>query len=213
MTANRRFRTLDDLLRVVRALAYEFNTDTVFVVGSQAILASMPDAPEPARASPEIDAFPANAQIWEIGEALRSTDGVPPLASEHIDGLFGQGSQFDATHGFYIDGVDETTAKLPPGWQMRAVTVRDEVAGRTVFGVAPGTEDLIASKVLRLENRDKVFVEAIHAQRPLDLDLIEQRILEIPDTDSAIQQRAVNYIRSLRPEAPKLPWSSSDEED
>ncbi|SPP92850.1 hypothetical protein [Bradyrhizobium vignae] len=57
MAKDRRLRTLEDLLRVVRALAYEFNTDTVFVVGSQAILASMPDAPEPARASPEIDAL------------------------------------------------------------------------------------------------------------------------------------------------------------
>ncbi|SEH87197.1 hypothetical protein SAMN05216367_2460 [Tardiphaga sp. OK245] len=49
MAEDRRLRTLEDLLRVVRALAYEFNTDTVFIVGSQAILASMPDAPEPAR--------------------------------------------------------------------------------------------------------------------------------------------------------------------
>ncbi|MGY3465031.1 hypothetical protein ACVW0I_001902 [Bradyrhizobium sp. LM6.11] len=85
-------RTLDDLLRVVRALAYEFETDTVFVVGSQAILASMPDAPEAARESPEIDAFPANARIWELTEAKRTRDGVQPIASEHIDGLFGSES-------------------------------------------------------------------------------------------------------------------------
>lgn len=104
-------RTLDDLLRVVRALAYEFETDTVFVVGSQAILASMPDAPEAARESPEIDAFPANAKIWELNEAKRTRDGVQPIASEHIDGLFGSESPFHRAHGFYIDGVDETTAK------------------------------------------------------------------------------------------------------
>jgi hypothetical protein len=34
MAEDRQLRTLEDLLRVVRALAYEFNTDTVFVVGS-----------------------------------------------------------------------------------------------------------------------------------------------------------------------------------
>lgn len=215
MTENRRLRTVDDLLRVVRALAYEFDTDTVFVVGSQAILASMPDAPEPARASPEIDAFPANARIWEIEEAQRLNDGVLPIASEHIDGLFGQGSPFHQTHGFYIDGVDETTAKLPRGWQMRAVTLRDEVAGRTVFGVAPDTEDLIASK--RLDPRDKVFVEAIHAHRPLDLDLVERRILDISQTEPPIRQRAINYIRSLKredkPHGPPPPWASSEDQD
>ncbi len=48
MSQDKKLRTFDDLLRVVRALAYEFKTDTVFVVGSQAILASMPDAPEAA---------------------------------------------------------------------------------------------------------------------------------------------------------------------
>jgi hypothetical protein len=101
MAEDRTLRSLDDLLRVVRALALEFNTNNVFVVGSQAILASMPDAPEPARASPEIDAFPENARIWELMEAERTTDDVPPIASEHIDGLFGENSQFHQTHGFY----------------------------------------------------------------------------------------------------------------
>lgn len=162
MSPDKSPRTFGDLLRVVRALAFEFQTDTVFIVGSQAILASMPDAPEAARASPEIDAFPANAKIWEVTEAKRTLDGVPPIASEHIDGLFGIGSQFHRTHGFYIDGVDEVTAKLPKGWQSRAIKVRTEVAGRTVTGVAPAPEDLVVSKVARLDDRDKKFVEAIH---------------------------------------------------
>lgn len=208
MAEDRGIRTMDDLLRVVRALAFEFNTDNVFVVGSQAILASMPDAPEPARASPEIDAFPENARIWELEENAKSPGGDPNVASEHIDGLFGESSQFHRTHGFYIDGVDETTAKLPAGWQVRAIKVRTEVAGRSVYGIAPAPEDLIASKLARLDDRDKQFVEAIHAQRPLDLDLVERRIHET-NLDPALQQRAIAYIRSLRPEkkpeAPKLP--------
>ncbi|MDA9498393.1 DUF6036 family nucleotidyltransferase [Bradyrhizobium sp. CCBAU 11357] len=189
-------RTLEDLLRVVRALAYEFETDTVFVVGSQAILASMPDAPEAARESPEIDAFPANARIWELTEAKRTRDGVQPMASEHIDGLFGSESQFHRTHGFYIDGVDETTAKLPRGWQGRAVRVQTEVAGRTVTGVAPAPEDLVVSKLARLDERDKRFVGAIHERRPLDLRLVERRIRET-DLDPAVAERAIAYIRGL----------------
>jgi len=198
-------RTLDDLLRVVRALAYEFETDTVFVVGSQAILASMPDAPEAARESPEIDAFPANAKIWELNEAKRTRDGVQPIASEHIDGLFGSESPFHRTHGFYIDGVDETTAKLPSGWQSRAVRVQTEVAGRLVTGIAPAPEDLIVSKLARLDERDKRFVRAIHAMRPLDLDLVERRIHEA-HLDPAIAERAIAYVGHLKSErSPSLP--------
>lgn len=175
----------------------KFNTNNVFVVGSQAILASMPDAPEPARASPEIDTFPENAKIWELREAERTTDGPPPIVSEHIDGLFGENSQFHQTHGFYIDGVDETTAKLPRGWQSRAIKLQTEVAGRKVFGIAPAAEDLIVSKMARLDDRDRLFVEAIHAQRPLDLDLVEQRINET-DLEPAVAARAVAYVRSLK---------------
>jgi hypothetical protein len=157
----------------------------------------MPDAPHATRASPEIDAFPANAKLWEVAEARRTRDGVLPIASEHIDGLFGENSPFHATHGFYIDGVDETTAKLPKGWQSRAIKVQTEVDGRKVVGVAPTPEDLVVSKIARLDERDREFVEAIQDQRPLDLDLVEQRVRET-DLENAVAERAIAYIRSLR---------------
>jgi hypothetical protein len=46
MPAKKPLRTIEEMRRVVRTLGFEFKTDTVFIVGSQAILASMPDAPE-----------------------------------------------------------------------------------------------------------------------------------------------------------------------
>jgi hypothetical protein len=63
MTDDAKFRTEEDLERAVRALAREFKTDTVFIIGSQAILLSWPDAPEAMRGSPEIDAYPENAKL------------------------------------------------------------------------------------------------------------------------------------------------------
>jgi hypothetical protein len=156
---------------------------------------SWPDAPEAMRGTPEVDAYPENARIWEIEEARRV--GEPPLeASEHIHGLFGEGSQFHVTHGFYIDGVDERTAKLPQGWQARAIARRFDVYGRFVKAVAPAPEDLIVSKLARLDDKDKDFVEAYHKARPLDLQLIEQRITET-DLDPAVADKAIAYIRSL----------------
>jgi hypothetical protein len=83
-----------------------------------------------------------------------------------------------------------------------------------VTGVAPSAEDLVVSKVTRLDDRDKRFVEAIHAQRPLDLELVKRRIGET-DLEHAVAERAIAYIRSLKRDeklsGPKPPWASSEE--
>jgi hypothetical protein len=114
----------------------------------------------------------------------------------NIDALFGSGSQFHRTHGFYIDGVDENTATLPAGWQSRAVVRQIDVGGRTVTAVAPCPEDLIVSKLARLDDKDKSFIETYHAERPLDPSVIEERI-RLSDFDPARAQRARTYIRNL----------------
>jgi hypothetical protein len=195
MSGDSKFRTKEDIERAVRALAREFQTDTVFIIGSQAILMSWPDAPEIMRGTPEVDAYPENARIWEIEEAKKG-DGPPLEASEHIHGLFGEGSAFHGTHGFYIDGVDEGTARLPRGWHTRAMVRRFDVDGRKVKAVAPSPEDLIVSKLARLDDKDKDFVATYHRARPLDIKLIEERIAET-EFGPAVAKRAITYIRSL----------------
>jgi len=99
---------------------------------------SKPGAPREVRFSREIDAYPANARAWQAEHNVE--------ASEEINALFGYGSQFAKTHGFYIDGVDERTAMLPPDWRSRAAVRSENVDGRRVRVVAPGPEDLIVSK-------------------------------------------------------------------
>jgi hypothetical protein len=188
-------RTEEDLARAVRALAREFKADTVVIVGSQAILMSWPDAPGAMRYTPEIDAYPGNAREWEREETDKG-DGSSPEASEHIHALFGLGSPFHEAHGFYIDGVDEFTAKLPHSWRARATVKRLVVDGREVTVVAPEPNDLVVSKLARLDDKDKDFIEAYHRARTLDTHLIEQRIAET-DLDPAIAGRAIAYIRNL----------------
>jgi hypothetical protein len=168
MPGDRTLRTEEDLQRVVRTLAREFKTDTVFIIGSQAILMSWPDAPGAIRGSPEIDAYPANAKMWEIAESTKR-DGIPREASEHI---------------------------LPGGWNARAIVRRLDVDGRMVKAVAPAPEDLIVSKLARLDDKDKTFVEAYHNARPLDIALIARRIAAT-DLDPAVAARAISYLRSL----------------
>ena len=86
-----------------------------------------------------------------------------------------------------------------------------EVVG---VGPHPSAEDLVVSEVV--DDKDKRFVEAIHAQRPLDLELIERRIGET-GLEPATAERATAHIRSLNREeklsGPKPPWASSEEND
>jgi hypothetical protein len=195
MSTSRPVRTLEDLERTVRAIATEFKTEKIFIIGSQSILLAWPDAPPAMRTSPEIDVFPENARLWEVQEKAKHPDEFPE-ASEHINALFGNGSLFHQTHGFYIDGVDENTAKLPASWQSRAVVRRVDVGGRTVTAVAPCPEDIIVSKLARLDDKDKSFIEAYHSARPLNPRVIEERI-RLSNFEAPIADRAIAYIRNL----------------
>jgi hypothetical protein len=106
MVSNRQSRTIADLERTVRAIATEFKTDSVFIIGSQAI-------------------------------------------------LVGFGRNFHRQR------------RLGP-----------------------------VSKLARLDKKDRTFIEAFDAVRPLDAEVIEKRIRSSP-MDPTVADRAVAYIQAL----------------
>jgi hypothetical protein len=182
-------RTREDLTRAVRAVARHFKTDTVYLIGSQAILVSWPDAPPEARMSVEFDAYPANAAAWQI-----RNDGQE--ASEEINALFGFGSPFHEVFGFYIDGVDENTAILPKDWKARAVHIRIPDDGREVTAIAPCLNDLIVAKLARLDEKDRRFVAACHRAQALSVERLRS-LLDLTRIGAA-QKRAANaFLDSL----------------
>jgi hypothetical protein len=141
----------DDLDRAIRSVAGHFKTDTVYVIGSQALLVGQADLDSQLRMSVEIDCYPGNAPEWEARHQGSE-------ASEEIASLFGEGSLFHQAHNFFIDGVDETTAILPPDWRDRAVTrAIDDGSGNTVTAIAPSPVDVVAAKLARGADRDLIF--------------------------------------------------------
>ena len=140
------------------------------------------------RASMEIDAYPANAREWERRNGSE--------ASEEINALFGYLSPFHMAHGFYIDGVDDATATLPPDWRHRQHTIPVECDGRSVSVVTPEVHDLVVSKLCRLDPKDREYVEALHAVSPLDLATLRQRIGTL-ETSAQIKDRALGYLDTL----------------
>jgi hypothetical protein len=67
---------------------------------------------------------------------------------------------------------------------------------RTVTAIAPCPDDLIVSKLARLDDKDRAFIEAYYAERPLDLPLMEERI-GLSRFETPVAQRALTYIRTL----------------
>jgi hypothetical protein len=170
MTTQR--RTVADLERAIRSISTHFNEDVVVVVGSQAALVGYPWTPDAMRNTEEIDIYIARVKQWE------AVHPEEPEFHDEVEGLFGPGTEFFKSFGFYIDGVGIETAVLPKSWEERAVFREVKNGSATVTAVAPSIEDLIVSKLAAFREKDKEYIKACHAAFPIDVDLIRRRIRE-----------------------------------
>ncbi len=184
-------RDREDLLRAARSVAEHFSAERVIIVGSQAILLTWPDAPVVMKITPEIDIYPENNRDWEA-----RNPGFE--ASEEISVLFGEMSQFHERFGFYLDGVDENTARMPPDWLDHAETMEIDVYGRTAVVVCSSVEDVIVAKLHRLAEKDVSFIKACAASRPMDRARILQRF-RATGPDQVLIDQAENLFASLVP--------------
>ena len=136
--------TRTQLEHVIRAAGAIAGTDTLIVIGSQAILASFPEAPPELLTSREVDLYP---------------DDIPANA-DLIDGSIGEGSLFDEQFSYYAHGVGPETAKLPSGWRARAVVLRTpHTRGVTALCLHPA--DLAISKLLAGRDKDMAYVASL----------------------------------------------------
>ena len=167
------------LEHVLRAASRSIGDPDLLVIGSAAILGTYDDGelPPAATRSDEADLAPLN-----------DPDGT---RSMHIEGALGAGSQFHETYGYYADGVDLTTAIVPPGWRERLV--RYETAG-----TAPGRgwclerHDLAVSKLVAGRPKDFDFVGSL-----LDAGMLDMAVLRI-------RFDALPRVGPFRPSSPRL---------
>lgn len=130
----------EDLEHIIRAAADVTKEYEFIIVGSQSILGPIPYPPEVFKMSAEADIYPRDAEE----------------KSTMIDGVLGEGSQFHTTHGFYAQGVDSKTAKLPLGWEERLHRVQNEgTNGR--LGLCLDVIDLFMSKTAANREKDREF--------------------------------------------------------
>jgi hypothetical protein len=149
----------DQLEHVISAAATVVKEDDFVVIGSQAILGSYPDAPDPLLRSIEADIYPLES----------------PEKAEIIDGALGDGSQFHRTYGYYAHGVGPETAKPPAGWEERLVAVRvpERIAGHgPSVALCLEVHDLVLAKCAAGRDRDWDF-----ARDALEAGLVDGQVL------------------------------------
>ena len=177
-----------DLLHVIRAACDVLDADEVIVVGSQAILASWPDEELPDAATRSAEADVA---------ATHDPDGD---ASFRLSGVLGEDSPFNRTHGYFVDGVDPTTATLPDDWRDRAVRVStySVARGHDVHGICPEAADLCVSKLAALRTKDQEFVAALLQAGMVSADEVLDRIEATTDFDPLGRDRAIAWVEGMR---------------
>ena len=187
--------TPEDLERAIRSVANVFKANKVIIIGSQALLVGRDDILRELRISREIDAYPANFREWE-------TMNPGMVASEYISGLLGLGSDFHKTHGFFVDGVDDATASLPPGWESRAIRkIVESLDGHRIEAVAPEPHDLVAAKLVRGDEKDLRFAHLCLKSGLVKYEQVKARLETLmPEETLSI---GLERLRKARhPEAP-----------
>lgn len=188
-TGKERVITQDDVFRTARSVAKLFDAEEVVIIGSQAILLAKPDIDKALRMSVEIDAYPSNLHEWE-------KENPGEEASEYINALFGEGSEFHNSHGFYVDGVDDSTASLPPDWKDRAIRIKVESDDREITIVAPEPNDLVASKLARGDEKDIKFARLCFQRGLVRYEKVEENLKVIMPENMIVI--ALNRLRNAR---------------
>jgi len=132
---------IQELEHILRAAGSISGCRDLVVLGSQAILASFPEAPESLLVSMEADVYPLE----------------DPEKADLIDGSIGELSPFHRTFGYYAHGVGPDTAILPKNWRTRAVKLETPDTGGCV-GWCLSPADLAVGKLLAGRDKDFAFV-------------------------------------------------------
>lgn len=156
-----------DFDHVIASAAVICGEEEIVVIGSQSIWGSVEDPPEAILRSLEADIYPRR----------------DPSRAEEIDGLMGDGSQFQRTYGYYAHGVGPETAKAPAGWEQRLVIVEvprrpGEVGHVRALCLEP--HDLVLAKCVAGRRRDWDFAKVALSAGIVEIDRLLAPVDDLP---------------------------------
>jgi uncharacterized nucleotidyltransferase DUF6036 len=163
---------LQELFEQARKLTH--HTEFV-VVGSLSILGIVQGKEIPARMlmSIDVDCFTPQDpdRIFDLAQTL------------------GEGSPFEAAHGYYLDPISPKVPTLPSQWEYRLVRVPFD-NGIVVSFLEPN--DAAVSKYARGEPRDREWIQAGLAAGLLSAPIIDSRFRQTDFIDDEERARALN---------------------
>lgn len=154
------------LQQVILEISRRLGLTEVFIVGSAAILAVLPNPPQ--------------------GEltATRDVDVIAPHDEERladrISFVIGEASDFDAEHGYYAQGVTSRTPTYAPrDWKSRTIAVTVEKI--TARCMEPN--DLVLSTLGAGREKDLAFARSIVKLRLVQRDTLLERLELVAGSD------------------------------
>ncbi|MFB9315480.1 DUF6036 family nucleotidyltransferase [Nocardioides plantarum] len=174
------------LAHVLRAACDVSGDPEIVVLGSQAILGSFDE-----------DELPVEILVSMEADLAWLADGPDRERAERVNGMIGELSQFEATNGYYPEGISVETAVLPNGW-------RDRLQGWPLQASHPARplfidrHDLVVAKLAANRPKDYVFVSSLAAHGLVDLEIIRDRVGELPaGTDARVAASILSFVDSL----------------
>jgi hypothetical protein len=108
-----------------------------------------------------------------------------------LKGKLGEGSRFEAEHGFYLDPISPDVTTLPDNWEFRLIPV-ELGDGIVVHFLEPN--DAAVSKYARCEPRDREWIRAGLEARLLSEPVIGSRFRQTSFLDDAERARAYKAL-------------------
>jgi hypothetical protein len=173
----------EEFEHAIRAAGAVLGVDEVLVIGSQALHASIHGVlPDEAARSVEVDV------------AVRGDE--EGRMADLVDGSIGEASMFHATFGYYAQGVMESTAVLPEGWEERLLRF-ETPATNGVVAWCLEVHDLWISKAIAGRPKDIEFCAALARRGLVDGKTLEARLVMVRDLDPRVRHAVEGRITSL----------------
>jgi len=167
-------------LRRLFARARDLCGETDYVVlGSLAVLGYAGEVPPRMAASLDVDAFTKSdpARVFGLAPVL------------------GQGSPFEAEHGYYLDPISPRVATLPAGWEDRLVRIQLEPELAAWF-LEPN--DAAVSKYARMEPRDREWIRPGLRTGMISMAILDARFTRTTFLDAQESLRARKALEEDR---------------
>lgn len=156
-----------ELQHIVLEVGERFALTEVFVIGSSAILAVLPDPPE------------------GVLTTTRDVDIIPPndedeRMADQISFVIGEASPFDIEYGYHAQGVSlKTPTYAPHGWQARTV----DVSVGKIVAHCMEPHDVVLSKLGAGREKDLEFARAAAALGLVEEPVLVRRLGLVPATE------------------------------